>query len=88
MPNNEFTENTSSTKKIVRYFNTLYELRLIVIDGPIKIILKKTNFFGEGMNPMPNVQVSGPSKIIKMKTLQEPCPLKTSGKEKLKWKES
>lgn len=27
---------TSSIRKIVRYFNTLYELRLILIDGPIK----------------------------------------------------
>jgi hypothetical protein len=32
-PNNEFTESTSSTKKIVRYYNTLYELRLIVKMG-------------------------------------------------------
>ncbi|OMJ81331.1 hypothetical protein SteCoe_18255 [Stentor coeruleus] len=56
MPNNQYqlTESTSSTKKIVRYFNTLYELRLIVIDGLIKIALKKLNTFGELMNPMLN----------------------------------
>ena len=72
MPNNEFTENTSSTKKIVRYFNTLYELRLIVIDGPNKIISKKANFFGAVMNLTPNVQASGPSKTTKTKTQLEP----------------
>lgn len=56
-PNNQYqlTESTSSTKKIVRYFNTLYELRLIVIDGPTKIALKKLNTFGELMSPMLNV---------------------------------
>ena len=37
---------TVSTNKLVRYVNTLYELRLIVIDGPIKSIWNSLSIFG------------------------------------------
>ena len=45
-----------STKKHIRYFNTLNELRLIVIDGPIKKALKFSNISGELMSLTLNAQ--------------------------------
>ena len=52
---NETIEQTS-TKKQIRYFNTLNELRLIVIDGPIKKALKFSNISGELMSLTLNAQ--------------------------------
>ena len=77
-----------TTKKHIRYFNTLNELRLIVIDGPKKKTLKFSNISGELTSRMQNVQASGPKTMPKTMTPPRPCPLKISAEEKSRWKEN